>query len=76
VFIIEINHRFSDLPGLVLLDLDQLHWLAVADEFPPASFTHKNDISADIAPVHLTGLLDIYHTIHSGSRPYRASIVP
>ena len=37
----------------------------MADEFPATGLFHENDISADIAPIHFTGFLDIDHTITS-----------
>jgi hypothetical protein len=49
--------------GVCRSTFNQLHRLTVADKFATAGFRNHHDISADIAPVHLTGILDVYHLI-------------
>lgn len=72
-----MNSTAGRLPGLVLLDFDQLHRFAVTDKFAAPGFTHENNGSADITPVDFPGLLDIHH---SGSLPAtrrgRLSLIP
>jgi len=37
----------------------------MAQDFTATGFLYENNIPADIATVHLTGFLDIYHVISS-----------
>jgi hypothetical protein len=47
----------------------------MTDELPPTGLADEHDISADIAPVHFAGSLDIYHPITS-SYPLEQAFVP
>ncbi len=51
------------LPGLAFLYFYQLHRFTVAEDFTATGFLNKNNISADIAAVHFTGFLNIYHVL-------------